>query len=120
MNTLLVFRVQQPGFPAKQFAVISSAPGHRLARTQSAARRSGGHLRGGKARRPRLSCPFFGVYTQLDAMQAAESDLSPDDQYHTAVLSAVGLKFSLDVIVTAAPTAGRPDVAAHSTRPAPQ
>ncbi|MGW4069234.1 hypothetical protein [Nocardia grenadensis] len=56
-------------------------------------------------------CPFFGVYANLDALQSAESDLTEEDRYRAAALAAVALKLGLDVVVTEAPTAGRPEVA---------
>ena len=60
------------------------------------------------------ACNFFGAYADLDRMQAQErgdDDLAAEDRYRAAALAAAGTSLNVDVIVTNAPTAGRPDVA---------
>jgi len=47
----------------------------------------------------------------MQAQERGDDDLAAEDRYRAAALAAAGTSLNVDVIVTNAPTAGRPDVA---------
>jgi hypothetical protein len=66
-------------------------------------------MRGGQRRACR-TCHTFDIYSVIDANHSPTTDLSVGDRVRAAVLAAAGYGLGTDVIVTLAPTNGRPDV----------
>ncbi|MCU1698975.1 MAG: hypothetical protein JWR34_5038 [Mycobacterium sp.] len=69
----------------------------------------------GEERQGWRNCRTFDVYSEMDAQNAATTDLAVADRVRAAALAATGFGLGTDVIVSLGPTVGRADVGDNDT-----